>query len=337
MCGANRSMTNVRIRWRPSGGRGEFEFVPGDLLVDREIIVDFGPLGLRMPSEVIGRKVQGKPRLRKLHGSDRHKLHLPQLVMAVAGLPEPARQDKGSDVLFPLESKKFVMNEMSFSIIDDNGHDIVLAPVRVSVLRSDLVIDLNDRFESIARDWQGLDTIRNHNSELADAITAHKGRIDRKVNSHQIRRTANDMIAIKTDLFGHTNAASATTLIAVATKPEVEAEEISGKEGRLLTRLHVYRERDRIFAKKVRKHHEAATGGRLVCHACSSVPATLYGPRGNFAIEAHHKVPIEQLQPDSITLIRDMAMLCANCHRVVHSQRPCLTVEAVAKMVERHR
>ena len=42
-------------------------------------------------------------------------------------------------------------------------------------------------------------------------------------------------------------------------------------------------------------------------------------------MEAHHKVPIEQLQPDSVTIVGDMAMLCASCHRVVHSEKPCLT------------
>ena len=46
-------------------------------------------------------------------------------------------------------------------------------------------------------------------------------------------------------------------------------------------------------------------------------------------MEAHHKVPIEQLQPDSVTIVGDMAMLCASCHRVVHSEKPCLTVGGV--------
>ena len=54
-------------------------------------------------------------------------------------------------------------------------------------------------------------------------------------------------------------------------------------------------------------------------------------------MEAHHKVPIEQLQPDSVTLVRDMAMLCASCHRVVHSEKPCLTVERVNELVVSHR
>lgn len=51
------------------------------------------------------------------------------------------------------------------------------------------------------------------------------------------------------------------------------------------------------------------------------------------AIEAHHSTPIEQLQPDSVTQVQDLIMLCATCHRFVHSQRPCLTVDQVQALI----
>lgn len=97
-------MAKCSVRWRPSGGRGEFEFVPADSLVGRNISVDFGALKVRVNAEVEGLHVQGKARLRKFEKNNRSKLHLPQLVMAVACLPEPAREDKGGSVLFPLET-----------------------------------------------------------------------------------------------------------------------------------------------------------------------------------------------------------------------------------------
>ena len=84
-------MTTCEVHWRPSGGRGEFEFVPADSLMDRAIVVDFDHLNIRIDAEVSGRSAQGKPRLRKQEPNNRRKLHLPQLVMAVAALPEPAR------------------------------------------------------------------------------------------------------------------------------------------------------------------------------------------------------------------------------------------------------
>jgi predicted HNH restriction endonuclease len=53
-------------------------------------------------------------------------------------------------------------------------------------------------------------------------------------------------------------------------------------------------------------------------------------------MEAHHKVPIEELQPDSITLVGDMAMVCATCHRIIHSSKPCLTIGQVRALIADH-
>ena len=102
-------MATCTIRWRSSGGRGEFEYVPSGTLEDRAIDLYFEPLALTIPSEVTGVKAQGKPRLRKKEKNNRRKFHLPQLVMAVARLPEPAREDITHSVSFPLENKSFVI------------------------------------------------------------------------------------------------------------------------------------------------------------------------------------------------------------------------------------
>ena len=63
--------------------------------------------------------------------------------------------------------------------------------------------------------------------------------------------------------------------------------------------------------------------------ACGTIPVDVYGQAGDRSIEAHHKVPIEELQPDSITPVTEMAMVCATCHRVIHSEKPCLTIDQV--------
>ena len=326
-------MTTCAVRWRPSGGRGEFEFVPADSLLGRDIDVDFEAFNVRMPSEVQGVHAQGKPRLRKLDSNNRKKLHLPQLVMAVAGLPEPARSDKRRPLIFPLENKTFVMDEMDFEIVEDDGMSVVLSPLRVSILHTDFRVDLGDRFKSIANDWNEIRKIREHDSNLAEAIEAHRDEINKGINSNEIRKKADKLIRVKSNKFGQTNAGSATKLIETAVKTEVEAEEIAGKEGRLLIRMHVYKERDRKFAKMVRKHYRSQGGGQLICQACGCVPVEVYGPAGESSMEAHHKIPIEQLQPDSVTVVNDMAMICASCHRVVHSEKPCLTVEQVNQLV----
>ena len=52
-------------------------------------------------------------------------------------------------------------------------------------------------------------------------------------------------------------------------------------------------------------------------------------------MELHHKVPMEQLQPDSVTVIDDMAMICASCHRIVHSKKPCFTINEMKKLIRK--
>ena len=327
-------MTTCAVRWRPSGGRGEFEFVPSDSLRDREIYVDFEAISVQIPAEVRGVHAQGKPRLRKFEKNNRRKLHLPQLVMAVVGLPEPARSNHLHSVEFPLENKAFVMDEMVFDVIGDDGLVVVLAPLRVSILHCNVQINMSDRLNAIAQDLHLIHIVRRYDVDLAEALEAHAAVVKRGVNSIEIRETADNMINLKSKLFGQTNSGSAMKLIEAVDKPEVEAEKIVGREGRLLTRLHFYKERDRSFAQRVRDYFKHQWGGQLVCEACGCAPTKVYGQVGDSCIEVHHKVPIEQLQPDSVTVLDDMAIVCANCHRVVHSKKPCLTVNEVIELIE---
>ena len=130
-----------------------------------------------------------------------------------------------------------------------------------------------------------------------------------------------------------TNLASATKVEEINSLPVEIAADITGKEGRLLVRMHVYKERDRQFAATAKKHYKTKNGGKLVCEACGLDPFKLYGADGERCIEAHHKIPIEELQPDSITRIDEMAMVCASCHRIIHSKKPCLTIDEVRKLI----
>lgn len=327
-------METCSVRWRSSGGRGEFEFVPAETLADRNIHVLFEPLGITIPAEVYGVRAQGKPRLRKLDSNNRQKLHLPQFVMAVARLPEPAREDLTHAVTFPLENKSFVMDSMEFDVIDDDGIDVTLSPLRVTIRNSTFLIDLQDRLTAIANDVAGIADIAALHPDLAAAIIAHSDAVQAGVNDAAIRRAADEVIRLQQVIFGSTNVGSVTALEKAAELPETEEEEATGKEGRLLTRIHVYKERDRNLVRLAKKDFKAKNGGKLFCVCCGLDPVALYGADGERAIEAHHSTPIEQLQPDSITRASDLDMLCATCHRVVHSQRPCLTVDQVKALLK---
>ena len=327
-------MATCTVRWRSSGGRGEFEYVPADTLEDRIINLYFEPLALNIPAEVMGVKAQGKPRLRKSEKNNRKKFHLPQLVMAVARLPQPAREDISHTVSFPLENKSFIMNEMHFDIIEDDGITATLAPLWVSILHSDFQINLQDRFQAIANDLANIESVRAKHPDLAKAIQIHGQEIMKGINSTDIKTATDEMLKLQSTIFGMTNAGSAIKLEEAAAMPETELEaDITGKEGRLLARIHYYKERDRAFTVKAKKYHKSKNGGKLTCEGCDMDPVAIYGSNGERCIEGHHKIPIEELQPDSITRVDDIAMVCASCHRIIHSQKPCLTIAEVRQLV----
>lgn len=331
-------MECVSVVWRPSGGksksggRGEFEYIPAASLQDREINVFFEALDLTIPAEVRGvnAEKQGKPRLRKFEGNNKSKLHLPQLVMAVARLPENRREDPHAPLVFPLENKSFVMETMDFDVIDDDGITITLAPLRVSIKHTSFKVNLQDRFDAFAADIAALKNIENIYPSIALAIENHALQVMTGVNSINIRKTADTYIASLAENFGMTNAGSTQNLIKFENLPETDLEEeIIGKEGRILTRIHAYKERDRTFSSKTKRYYKKKNNGHLWCIACDLKPESLYDDRGERCIEAHHLVPIEELQPDSIVHVDEMAMVCASCHRVIHSQKPCLTIDQV--------
>lgn len=108
--------------------------------------------------------------------------------------------------------------------------------------------------------------------------------------------------------------------------PDYDGDEISeAPEGKVFTRLHRYRERNRGLVDQRKRGRLNATG-KLVCEACGFDFAKTYGARGEGFIEAHHTLPVSTLAETARTRLEDLALLCANCHRVIHAARPWLEV-----------
>ncbi len=97
-------------------------------------------------------------------------------------------------------------------------------------------------------------------------------------------------------------------------------------EGRLLTRLHKLRERS-VKLVNAKKNWAEKQFGTLTCEACGFDFAKVYGKRGHGFIECHHRKPVHELGDGHKTTTEDLALLCANCHRMIHRQRPWLSVE----------
>lgn len=114
--------------------------------------------------------------------------------------------------------------------------------------------------------------------------------------------------------------------------PDLDTDEVEAEEGRILSRLHRYRERDRtIVAKKKKQFLQAC--GTLHCEACGFDFQRVYGVRGRDFIECHHARPVSELSDGSKTKLSDLILLCSNCHRMVHTQRPWIDLQALKRLI----
>ena len=87
-------------------------------------------------------------------------------------------------------------------------------------------------------------------------------------------------------------------------------------EGALLPSAHLRRERNPALRRA--KLAEVARDGRAIaCEACGFDFAIAYGARGEGYIEVHHVRPLHD-SGETQTRLSDLALLCANCHRMCH-------------------
>lgn len=114
---------------------------------------------------------------------------------------------------------------------------------------------------------------------------------------------------------------------------DIEQPQVGGIEGRRRQRLHWYKERDPRIVR-LKKQQSLEQHGLLRCEVCSFVFKTAYAPLGDLFIECHHTIPIASLKEGHETKLEDLALLCSNCHRMIHSASHLLTVEQLSAIVE---
>jgi predicted HNH restriction endonuclease len=78
----------------------------------------------------------------------------------------------------------------------------------------------------------------------------------------------------------------------------------------------------------VRKKRDAVLRetGQLACEACGFDFNDTYGEHGRWFIEVYHLLPLHAFTPGTRTRLQDLAVLCANCHRMVHARPRWLTL-----------
>jgi len=113
-----------------------------------------------------------------------------------------------------------------------------------------------------------------------------------------------------------------------------EDDESACPEGAEKYRWHRDLERDEKVARKAKSKRLSETG-KLECEACDFDFATKYGDRGVGFIEAHHKTPVSQLDGKTHTKVSDLALVCSNCHRMLHRGPSLLSVDELRALLQK--
>ncbi len=113
----------------------------------------------------------------------------------------------------------------------------------------------------------------------------------------------------------------------------ISPEEEDFPEGKVLYRLHRTRERNRELVKKA-KDKRKKEAGVLKCDVCQFNFFEKYGDIGADYIECHHTKPVSELEDSDKTQLKDIALVCANCHRMLHRKRPWLSIEQLKGLLK---
>lgn len=123
-----------------------------------------------------------------------------------------------------------------------------------------------------------------------------------------------------------------TNAVSVLDTETTDDDGLEAVEGRILTRLHRTRERDRSLSRKKRES-VMRVHGKLFCEGCGLEPSRAYASLGHVPLECHHLQPLHTLTGTTKTALKDLVLLCANCHRTVHGSRPWLSMELLRSRI----
>jgi predicted HNH restriction endonuclease len=115
------------------------------------------------------------------------------------------------------------------------------------------------------------------------------------------------------------------------TEPEIEIDESVSAEGRVSVRVHRVRERDPDLIDR-KKAAVLKSAKALACEVCSFDFRLFYGAHGDGFAEVHHLRPLAWRAMNEATSLADLAIVCANCHRMLH-RKGLIELSALRRMV----
>lgn len=109
-----------------------------------------------------------------------------------------------------------------------------------------------------------------------------------------------------------------------------EDDESTFPEGKEKYKMHKVRERDPGISRRAKEKRKSE--GSLSCEVCDFDFEKVYGELGDGYIEAHHTIPISLLKGSVKTKISDIALVCANCHRMLHRGPLLMTIKELRSL-----
>ena len=103
---------------------------------------------------------------------------------------------------------------------------------------------------------------------------------------------------------------------------ELTEDDRAYSEGKVIIRTLQERQRSRALVQEA-KQRGKKRNDLLVCEVCEFSFLATYGME---YIEAHHAEQIASFTRERQSTVEDLHLLCANCHRMVHTQTPPLSI-----------
>ena len=103
-------------------------------------------------------------------------------------------------------------------------------------------------------------------------------------------------------------------------------------EGKLKLKQHLIRERNPEVIKLAKERY-LQRHGKLICEVCTFDFKEHYGDIGEGYIEGHHTKPIMEMAENEVTKVEDIALVCSNCHRMLHRRRPWLSINELKNIL----
>ena len=110
---------------------------------------------------------------------------------------------------------------------------------------------------------------------------------------------------------------------------DIHANSYAAVEGRRKLVLHLVRERNQALV--------AAKKASVLNHACEICGFDSMKTYGEDYCEVHHLTPLAQLDVDAETTLDDLAVVCANCHRIIHLVTPPVGLNELRARIDRQR